>query len=342
VSSLSRRDFFAAMGVLALGSGSELLPTPDFSRVKRYIAGIRPYRRGRFRLEEDRLGDKVLLHNYGHGGAGVTLSWGCAEEVVEMLRESTPPPAEVAVLGAGIMGMSTAMVLIEHGYRVKIYTEKFTPDTTSDVAGAQWSPALVNRGPKERFVRIMRASHRRFARLAKQDYGVTLKANYATNGRASHLGQIPDGLLSPVERLSRLPFAGPAKAGRLYHTFHIEPPIYMPTLLADCYYRGVETEERRFEDSRELVALPEKAIVNCLGYGARRVFGDDRLQPIRGQLVLLEPQRLPYMLSHAGYIFPRKDGVVLGGSTERGVFVAETDERTCRGIIRKNARFFGL
>jgi D-amino-acid oxidase len=46
--------------------------------------GLRPFRRSGVRLERDRLGDgRSVIHNYGHGGAGFTLSWGCAREVLE-------------------------------------------------------------------------------------------------------------------------------------------------------------------------------------------------------------------------------------------------------------------
>jgi D-amino-acid oxidase len=45
--------------------------------------GLRPFRRSGFRLERDRLrDDRIVIHNYGHGGAGFTLSWGCAREVL--------------------------------------------------------------------------------------------------------------------------------------------------------------------------------------------------------------------------------------------------------------------
>jgi D-amino-acid oxidase len=49
--------------------------------------GLRPYRRAGIRLESARLGDgRPVIHNYGHGGAGFTLSWGCAEEVCRLAQ----------------------------------------------------------------------------------------------------------------------------------------------------------------------------------------------------------------------------------------------------------------
>jgi hypothetical protein len=46
--------------------------------LKYCIAGVRPFRNGSYRLEAETIGSKFIVHNYGHGGAGITLSWGCA------------------------------------------------------------------------------------------------------------------------------------------------------------------------------------------------------------------------------------------------------------------------
>src|SRR4051812_12852417 len=72
----------------------EILPDPDFSLLREdspYVMGIRPHRKGGVRLEleerpiETSSGKKYLIHNYGHGGGGITLSWGCASVVTEMV-----------------------------------------------------------------------------------------------------------------------------------------------------------------------------------------------------------------------------------------------------------------
>ncbi|MEE8142160.1 MAG: FAD-dependent oxidoreductase [Planctomycetota bacterium] len=88
-------------------------PGPLRRDILRFVAGIRPYRRGGFRLQAEPVGERWLLHNYGHGGAGVTLSWGCAQEVRDQLLPRQPPPARVAVLGGGVSGLTTAHVLLE-------------------------------------------------------------------------------------------------------------------------------------------------------------------------------------------------------------------------------------
>jgi D-amino-acid oxidase len=55
------------------------------SQVLAERVGLRPFRKSGVRLERDQLSDgRIVIHNYGHGGAGFTLSWGCAREVLEL------------------------------------------------------------------------------------------------------------------------------------------------------------------------------------------------------------------------------------------------------------------
>jgi D-amino-acid oxidase len=69
-------------------SNSATLPDPDFSwdpNANPPIAGLRPHRAKSYRLEPELLGNKLVVHNYGHGGAGITMSWGCAQEVIDII-----------------------------------------------------------------------------------------------------------------------------------------------------------------------------------------------------------------------------------------------------------------
>src|SRR5215468_9164742 len=98
----TRRDLLRAAGLAAIGAGvsacakakgvSMLLPEPmrRFARVRvsedriiRTVVGLRPFRASGFRVEAERLGDKTVVHNYGHGGGGITLSWGTSEIAVD-------------------------------------------------------------------------------------------------------------------------------------------------------------------------------------------------------------------------------------------------------------------
>ena len=93
-------------------SNATKLPTPDFSwdpTTRPPIAALRPYRERTYRLEPEIVGNKFVVHNYGHGGAGITLSWGCAHEVVDIVRaRGLADNDSIAVLGAGVMGLTAA------------------------------------------------------------------------------------------------------------------------------------------------------------------------------------------------------------------------------------------
>src|SRR5712671_4117939 len=97
------------------GPSAAILPTPDFtwdSGARPPIAGLRPYRDQTFRLESENVDGKFVVHNYGHGGAGITLSWGCAHEIVDLVTaHGIGTNDSVAVLGAGVMGLTAATLL---------------------------------------------------------------------------------------------------------------------------------------------------------------------------------------------------------------------------------------
>jgi D-amino-acid oxidase len=97
---------------------------------------------------------------------------------------------------------------------------------------------------------------------------------------------------------------------------------------------------RDFQSVNQLLALPESLIFNCTGLGARALFNDSELTPIKGQLAfLLSQPEVDYMtLGPSGtYMFQRHDGILLGGSFERGIdnteVVPEIITRILTGIV---------
>jgi D-amino-acid oxidase len=353
----SRRRFLtglvltgAARGVAMAASrhrGGGRLRVPDLSddQVVRFVAGIRPFRRGGPRIErEQQMTGKIVVHNYGHGGAGFTLSWGSASVAAELVGD-LPRGTRVAVLGSGVVGLCTARVLQERGLRVRVCAEKFPPDTTSDVAGAEWSPDIVERGAtrelQQRFDRMLVLSWRRFQSLVGGRWGVSPRPIYEADDVPSGLDELPAMLARPPRRLAALPFA-PARRGRVYRTLLIEAPVFLAALVEEVRRAGGILEPRVFARRDDLLALPETVIVNCLGVGAGALFADRAVVPIRGQLVHLRPQALSYLLDHpTGYMVPRSDALVLGGTFEEGIAEATPDPAACARILEDNRRFFG-
>ena len=110
----------------------------ETSRVLRTTVGLRPFRPDGFVVRAESLGEKTLIHDYGHGGSGVSLCWGTAEMSLDLLGDRAVERA--AVIGCGAVGLATARLLQRRGVPVTIYTAAQPPNTTTDVSGAFWAP----------------------------------------------------------------------------------------------------------------------------------------------------------------------------------------------------------
>lgn len=320
------------------------LPSPDFTfndQKAQLLAGIRPYRDETFRLETETLGETFVVHNYGHGGSGITMSWGCAREVSDYIAEyrriKENSDLDVAVLGAGIMGLTAATLLTNLGFKVRIYAKGFQKQTTSAIAGGQFCPSYIaypKTGPGlMRFQRILRRSFLDHASTLGTPYGAVARDNY-TWVKSGGFDVIPKDVVPSPDFFNRLPFAHHTTSGYRYKTLLIEPPRLMAQLQARLEDRGVECICRDFSDMSDIANLPEKIVVNCLGLGARDVCSDKKMKAIKGQLVKLPPQpSLNYLYSGHGYIFPRSDGVIVGGTHEEGVDDTTPNRKMCMEVL---------
>jgi len=295
-----------------------VLVSPD--RVIRTVAGLRPYRAAGFVVRAEALGDQRLVHNYGHGGAGITLSWGTSKLAATLGLQGHLGP--VAVLGAGVMGLSTARLVQEAGFPVTIYARALPPDTTSNIAGGQFHPfghfrrSRVTPEWQTQFLAAVDYSWRRFQIMVGDDYGIRWLPTYADRGTPEEqlLPTFP-----PHNRLLRTdehPFPWPSVIS--YDTMYVETGRYLRQLLRDVQLAGGTIRVRDFATPADLAALPERLVFNCTGLGSRALFDDQELQPARGQLAILLPQpEIRYAFTGGdGYMFPRADGIILGGTFE--------------------------
>jgi len=327
----------------------------DPDRVIRSIAGLRPFRASGFVLRAQPFASKVLVHNYGHGGGGFSLSWGCAELASVFVKDRSPSHA--AVLGCGVVGLTTARVLQDRGWQVTIYAANLPPDTTSNVAGAQWTPTVVfdrdAAAPAfmETFRRAARIANRRFQLMAGPLYGVRWLDNYVLKRDS----QTPGGeieyaeragiidLYSDVETIdpATLPFVG-FKSVRRFTTMMMEPNTFLPAVERDFLLRGGHIVVRAFATPADVASLHEPVVFNCTGLGSRALFSDSELGPVRGQLSILEPQpdvEYTYLAPDI-YMFPRTDGIVLGGTFERGNWSTAVDPATQARIVAAHEAVF--
>ncbi|MFZ5549676.1 MAG: FAD-dependent oxidoreductase [Pseudomonadota bacterium] len=324
--------------------------SPD--RVTRVLVGLRPYRPAGYVVEATRLGDKRLVHHYGHGGAGITLAWGTAHEAVGLGFAGAG--ASHAVLGCGVVGLATARMLQRQGAKVTLYAAELPPLTTSNIAGGHWWPysafdaEVADEAFKARFHRAVRLAYREFQGMVGPRYGVHWRRNYAVYDEQRPIGPFTESMRDVAPELEMLPPGTHPFGPRWVQQFSammIEPAVHLRALLDDFLLAGGQLVVRRFDSPRQVAALPEPVVFNCTGLGARALFGDEQLQPARGQLVVLLPEAgLDYNLFYrSAYIFPRTDGLVLGGTFQRGDWNLQPDDAdTARILAGAKAAFAAL
>ncbi|GGL98943.1 FAD-dependent oxidoreductase [Nakamurella endophytica] len=139
------------------------------------------------------------------------------------------------------------------------------------------------------------------------------------------------------------PFTTPYAAS--VPTLIAETNVFLPKLMEDVRLAGGKINVRSFTATGELESLTQPLVVNCTGLGAKLLFRDNELTPVRGQILLLRPQpaldRGYIDPKNDLYMFPRSDGVVFGGSHEIGETSTEPDPAVTTRILDGGKRILG-
>ena len=252
----------------------------------------------------------------------------------------------VAVLGSGVVGLSTARLVQEAGFPVIIYAAALPPETTSNIAGGQFHPAYAFKESAvtpefmAQFARALDYSWRRFQIMVGEDYGIRWLPTYVETDspEAKTIATFPpvNRMLSPAE--NPFPWSGTLR----YDTVYIETGRYLRQMIRDVQIAGGKIEVRKFAAPAEIAALPEGLVFNCTGLRSRELFNDQDLRPARGQLAILEPQlEVQYAFTGGpGYMFPRPDGIILGGTFELDQWDMTPDPSTIAKIVADHKRLF--
>jgi len=316
----------------------------DAGRVIRTVAGLRPYRASGFVVRREQLGDKALVHNYGHGGGGITLSWGTSRLATNLGLPGHSGP--VAVLGAGAVGLTTARQVQEAGFPVTIYAKALPPHTTSNIAGGQIETAYLYKDDsvtpewRAQLLAAMDYSWRRWQIMVGDEYGIRWLPTYEETQLS---GSNPmDSYYPATKVLSRAEHPFPLDTVVRFETMYVETGHFLRQTMRDISIAGGKFEVRDFPSAQAIASLPETLVFNCTGLGSRDLFQDADLHPLKGQLAILLPQpEVRYALSGGpGYMFPRADGIILGGTAERDVWDPNPDPATISRLIARHKAFF--
>ena len=364
----------------AAGSGPTYQPllAPIRAQVDRLFdvtVCLRPFRAEGPRLEVETIGDTRVIHNYGHGGSGWSLSWGSATVAVQRAMETSP--RQVAVLGCGALGLTSAIVAQQAGAQVTIYARDLLPETRSARATGSWTPdsriALAGAaGPRfgELWEQMARTSFHIYRRylgmpgapvewtdrylLSDADKPDTPQATPAPPNPPAQaeldFATYEDRILDLTPRPETLspgdtPF--PVRHVRRTSAMQFNIADYGHTLLNDFRAAGGRIVRREFHTPAEFSSLPEKVVINCPGYGARALMSDTSITPVRGQIAWLIPQsEVNYGFYWRGIgVLSRRDGVVVqdnsGGDIMGYGDVNETPDRAAaEAAVRQVATLY--
>ncbi len=329
----------AAGGLVLTGQAraqQALIPIrTDPAELFRTTVCLRPFRAQGPRIEAQALGHKTVVHNYGHGGSGWSLSWGSAAEAVRLAMASSPK--RVAVIGAGALGMTAAITAQRAGAEVTIYAKDRFPFVRSARATGSWTPdsrvaktAAVAPGFGDFWERMARTSLTMHQSFIGQAGNPVEWMDYYNLHDAPPLvppppapPQADPGFIELGDRLSNtmphgadvspdgLPFAAPLVRRNVIMTFNVAD--YAHQLETDFQIAGGRFEHAEFQSPADLMKLKEHVLINCTGYGARALWKDDSITPVRGQIVWLAAQEgVHYGMYYRGVsVLARRDGIVV-------------------------------
>jgi glycine/D-amino acid oxidase-like deaminating enzyme len=352
---LNRRDFLGSSAAL-LGltgcarqtqSSPPQLPTPELKlmpvraevdRMFRITVCSRPFRAAGPRLDVERVGEKTVVHNYGHGGSGWSLSWGSSNIAVE--KALATGERDVAIIGCGALGLTSAILAQRAGAKVTIYAKERPPEVRSARATGSWTPdsriALTTSASAdfpalwEKMARFSFHTYESYLGMAGNPIEFTDRYQLSDGSGTRQaepeglsFARYQDRIFDITPRMHDLapgthPF--PTRYARRTSSLTFNVAGYSRQLVNDFLVEGGKLEHIEFHAPSELSTLPQKVIINATGYGARALWKDESIVPVRGQIAWLMPQpEVNYGVMYKGvYILARRDGIVVQDTGKLG------------------------
>lgn len=315
-------------------------------RIFRITVCLRPFRAAGPRMDVERVGERTVIHNYGHGGSGWSLSWGSADVAVRKALQAVNGGKDIAVVGCGALGLTAAITAQRAGLRVTIYAKERPPYVRSARATGSWTPdsriALTSVASSEfaaQWEAMARTSFSMYQsylgmpgtpiewtdRYALSDEtheeGTARVRQQDTHDFAHYNGRIAD-LTPRPEQIPEGMHPFPTKYVWRSTSLTFNVADYSRQLMNDFLIAGGKIETREFHSPQEVASLPQSVIINCTGYGARQLWSDESVVPVRGQIAWLIPQEgVHYGIYYKDVnVLARRDGIVvqpsLGGEDE--------------------------
>ena len=250
----------------------------------------------------------------------------------------------IAIIGAGISGMSTAYLLKDKGYNITIYAKAFSPNITSNKAAAFWFPYHIRND--QRGIEWCNTSYNYYktftaipeAGISMQHLIKVLREN-VEDREPIWIDFMPAGSLRVMDETELQP--GVARGYDITVPL-IETQIFLPYLQQQLKHSGVTFIEKEVDDLNEF-ANSYDIVVNCSALGSRKLCNDEALIPVRGQVALLSPKdgmNLYIDNEKPMYVVPRKDAIIVGGTYEERVETDTTEPQTIERLLENAYEVF--
>ncbi|WP_405920537.1 FAD-dependent oxidoreductase [Streptomyces longwoodensis] len=244
----------------------------------------------------------------------------------------------VIVVGGGVIGLTTAVVLAERGHRVRVWTREPAERTTSAVAGGLWWPYHIEPVESARAwaLRSLEVYEELAARPSRT--GVRLVEGVLGETDPAEVEAWAAGRLPGLRGATAAEY--PRGGGLWARLPLVDMPAHLPWLRERLVAAGGTVEVRAVGDLAEADA---PVVVNCSGLGARELAGDPAVRPVRGQLVVVENPGIGTWLvstdadGEPTYLLPQPGRLLLGGTAEEDAWSTEPDPAVAEAIVRRCA-----
>ena len=244
---------------------------------------------------------------------------------------------DVIVVGAGVIGLTTAVVLAERGVRVRVWTRDPVEATTSAVAGALWWPYRIEPVARARAWALQSLDVYEELATRPESTGVRMAEGVLGEADLDRADAWASARVRGLRASTAEEYAGSGLWARLPL---IDMSTHLPWLRERLVKAGGVVEERTVGDFAEVDA---PVVVNCTGLGARSLVPDASVRPVRGQLVVVENPGIRTWLTSTGvdgemaYFFPQPGRLLLGGTADEDAWSLEPDPEVAEAIVRRCA-----
>ena len=351
-------------------------PSVGAEFVREEITCIRPTREGTFNLSIEIRNRKLIIHDYGHGGAGWTLVFGCVSRAIRNFQKAVAENpqykgAPLRVVGGGAHGLLMAIELKQRGYSVRIVAKDYDELASHKGAGTfAPGPLVRSENDEEVLGEVLNESFLAWSEIASQKHplfkeGAEFVPLYTFEGTELGLrALIRQGLIPGPERVE-VSFGGGKSNSMLKYA-----SIFMDTrkVLSLFHQRvadlGIQKDIGFVEDFDQ---LEERIIFDCTGLGGGVLNQDIKMAPVQGHLINLKNQPDIKLLKYMIYFqfhqdmkpqkdiigdefgnkvedflyFTPKGGGTLGGSYIKGEGRLDTNAYQHRRILERAINFFG-